>query len=161
MDKYDVDGYSYDYRGNSRFPTLNYGIDPTDPNGWELAEIRLRPQYVDNDFDTGGRFQLEHQPRFPPEGRHPAKNYTFSTVELRRASELAVPNFPNGTKIVPVDMTDRAGLKGITGSPDQWVVPDLNAFVNQFDIYSNSGIYAVAPRANNVRSVDEEDRGAT
>lgn len=24
MDKYDVDGYSYDYRGNSRFPTLNY-----------------------------------------------------------------------------------------------------------------------------------------
>lgn len=53
MDKYDVDGYSYDYRGNNRAPVLNYGINPTDPTGWELAEIRLRPQTVDNDFDTG------------------------------------------------------------------------------------------------------------
>jgi TonB-dependent receptor len=160
MDKYDVDNYSYDYRGNSRFPTLNYGIDPTNPAGWELAEIRLRPQYVDNDFDTGQvDFNWNISPGFRLKGGILAKNYTFSTVELRRASELAVPNFPNGTKIVPVDMTQQAGLKGITGSPDQWVVPDLNAIANQFDIYSNSGIFAVAPRANNVRSVDEEDRG--
>ncbi|WP_313345137.1 TonB-dependent receptor [Stenotrophomonas sp.] len=160
MDKYDVDNYSYDYRGNSRFPTLNYGIDPTNPAGWELAEIRLRPQYVDNDFDTGQvDFNWNISPGFRLKGGILAKNYTFSTVELRRASELAVPNFPNGTKIVPVDMTQQASLKGITGSPDQWVVPNLDAIANQFDIYSNSGIFAVAPRANNVRSVDEEDRG--
>ncbi|WP_426804574.1 TonB-dependent receptor [Stenotrophomonas sp. SrG] len=160
MDKYDVDGYSYDYRGNSRFPKLNYGIDPTNPAGWELAEIRLRPQYVDNDFDTGQvDFNWNISPGFRLKGGILAKNYTFSTVELRRASELAVPNFPNGTKIVPVDMTEQAGLKGITGTPDQWVVPNLDAIAGQFDIYSNSGIFAVAPRANNVRSVDEEDRG--
>lgn len=160
MDKYDVDGYSYDYRGNSRFPKLNYGIDPTNPAGWELAEIRLRPQYVDNDFDTGQvDFNWNISPGFRLKGGILAKNYTFSTVELRRASELAVPNFPNGTKIVPVDMTEQAGLKGITGTPDQWVVPNLDAIADQFDIYSNSGIFAVAPRANNVRSVDEEDRG--
>ena len=160
MDKYDVDNYSYDYRGNSRFPTLNYGIDPTNPAGWELAEIRLRPQYVDNDFDTGQvDFNWNISPGFRLKGGILAKNYTFSTVELRRASELAVPNFPNGTKIVPVDMTEQAGLKGITGTPDQWVVPNLDAIADQFDIYSNSGIFAVAPRANNVRSVDEEDRG--
>jgi TonB-dependent receptor len=160
MDKYDVDNYSYDYRGNSRFPTLNYGIDPTNPAGWELAEIRLRPQYVDNDFDTGQvDFNWNISPGFRLKGGILAKNYTFSTVEMRRASELAVPNFPNGTKIVPVDMTQQASLKGITGSPDQWVVPNLDAIANQFDIYSNSGIFAVAPRANNVRSVDEEDRG--
>lgn len=160
MDKYDVDGYSYDYRGNSRFPTLNYGIDPTNPAGWELAEIRLRPQYVDNDFDTGQvDFNWNISPGFRLKGGILAKNYTFSTVELRRASELAVPNFPNGTKIVPVDMTQQAGLKGITGTPDQWVVPNLDAIADQFDIYSNSGIFAVAPRANNVRSVEEEDRG--
>ena len=160
MDKYDVDGYSYDYRGNSRFPKLNYGIDPTNPAGWELAEIRLRPQYVDNDFDTGQvDFNWNISPGFRLKGGILAKNYTFSTVELRRASELAVPNFPNGTKIVPVDMTEQAGLKGITGTPDQWVVPNLDAIADQFNIYSNSGTFAVAPRANNVRSVDEEDRG--
>lgn len=160
MDKYDVDNYSYDYRGNSRFPTLNYGIDPTNPAGWELAEIRLRPQYVDNDFDTGQiDFNWNISPGFRLKGGILAKNYTFKTVELRRASELAVPNFPNGSKIVPVDMTQQEGLKGITGNPNNWVVPNLDAIADQFDIYSNSGIFAVAPRANNVRSVDEEDRG--
>ncbi|WP_102946936.1 TonB-dependent receptor [Stenotrophomonas sp. VV52] len=160
MDKYDVDGYSYDYRGNSRFPKLNYGIDPTNPVGWELAEIRLRPQYVDNDFDTGQiDFNWNLSPGFRLKGGILAKNYTFDTVELRRASELAVPNFPNGTKIVPVDMTQQSGLKGITGTPDQWVVPNLDAIADQFDIYSNSGTFAVAPRANNSRSVEEEDSG--
>ncbi|WP_367344634.1 TonB-dependent receptor [Stenotrophomonas bentonitica] len=160
MDKYDVDGYSYDYRGNSRFPKLNYGIDPTNPAGWELAEIRLRPQYVDNDFDTGQiDFNWNLSPGFRMKGGILAKNYTFDTVELRRASELAVPNFPSGTKIVPVDMTQQAGLKGITGTPDQWVVPNLNAIADQFDIYCNCGTFAVAPRANNSRSVEEEDRG--
>ncbi|MBW8375449.1 TonB-dependent receptor [Stenotrophomonas sp.] len=161
MDKYDVDNYSYDYRGNSRFPTLNYGIDPTNPAGWELAEIRLRPQYVDNDFDTGQLdFNWNISPGFRLKGGVLAKDYTFKTTELRRATELAVPNFADGTKIVPVDMTTQAGLKGINGSPSNWVVPDLNAIADQFDIYSNSGIFAVAPRANNVRSVEEKDRGA-
>ncbi len=160
MDKYDVDGYSYDYRGNSRAPTLNYGIDPTNPAGWELAEIRLRPQYVDNDFDTGQiDFNWNISPGFRLKGGVLAKDYTFKTVELRRASELAVPNFPNGSKIVPGNMTQQEGLKGITGSPNNWVVPNLDAIADQFDIYSNTGTFAVAPRANNVRSVEEEDRG--
>ncbi|MGE6331545.1 TonB-dependent receptor [Stenotrophomonas sp. NPDC077659] len=161
MDKYDVDGYSYDYRGNSRFPVINYGIDPTDPRGWELAEIRLRPQYVDNDFDTGQiDFNWNISPGFRLKGGVLAKDYTFRTTELRRASELAVPTFADGTRIVPVDVTSPAGLKGISGSPSNWVVPDLGAIADQFDIYSNSGSFAVAPRANNVRSVEEKDRGA-
>ena len=161
MDKYDVKGYSYDYRGNSRAPVLNYGIDPTNPNGWELAEIRLRPQYVDNDFDTGQiDFNWNISPGFRLKGGVLAKDYTFKTVELRRASELAVPNFAGGSKIVPVNLTEQAGLKGISGSPSNWVVPDLDAIAEQLDIYSNSGTFAVAPRANNVRSVEEKDRGA-
>ncbi len=160
MDKYDVDNYSYDYRGNNRFPILNYGINPTDPNGWELAEIRLRPQYVDNDFDTGQiDFNWNISPGFRLKGGILAKDYTFKTTELRRSSELAVPNFANGTKIVPVDMTQPASLKGINGNPDNWVVPNLDAIADYFDIYSNSGTFAVAPRANNVRSVEEKDRG--
>ena len=160
MDKYDVDNYSYDYRGNNRFPILNYGINPTDPTGWELAEIRLRPQYVDNDFDTGQvDFNWNISPGFRLKGGILAKDYTFKTTELRRSSELAVPNFANGTKIVPVDMTQPASLKGINGNPDQWVVPNLDAIADYFDIYSNSGTFAVAPRANNVRSVEEKDRG--
>lgn len=115
---------------------------------------------MDNDFDTGQiDFNWNISPGFRLKGGVLAKNYTFKTVELRRGSELVVPTFADGTKIVPVDMTQQEGLKGITGSPNNWVVPDLNAVANQFDIYSNTGIFAVAPRANNVRSVEEEDRG--
>ncbi|XHH29755.1 TonB-dependent receptor [Xanthomonas euroxanthea] len=160
MDKYDVDGYSYDYRGNSRAPVLNYGINPTDPTGWELAEIRLRPQTVDNDFDTGQiDFNWNISPGFRLKGGVLAKNYSFSTVELRRANELAVPTFANGTRIVPADLTEQAGLKGINGSPSNWVVPNLDAVADLFGIYSNSGSFAVAPRVNNSRSVEEKDRG--
>ena len=160
MDKYDVDGYSYDYRGNNRAPVLNYGIDPTDAAGWELSEIRLRPQSVDNDFDTGQiDFNWNIGPGFRLKGGVLAKNYTFSTVELRRANELAVPSFANGATIVPQDLTEQAGLKSINGSPANWVVPNLDAVADLFGIYSNSGTFAVAPRVNNSRSVEEKDRG--
>jgi len=160
MDKYDVDGYSYDYRGNSRAPILNYGIDPTNPNGWELAEIRLRPQYVDNDFDTAEvNFNWNLSPGFRLKGGVLAKDYTFSTLELRRSSEGAVPLLADGTRIVPADLTSQAGLKGINGSPSNWVVPNLGAIADLLDIYSNTGTFAVSPRANNSRSVEEKDRG--
>ncbi len=160
MDKYDVDGYSYDYRGNSRAPILNYGIDPTNPNGWELAEIRLRPQYVDNDFDTAEvNFNWNLSPGFRLKGGVLAKDYTFSTLELRRSSEGAVPLLADGTRIVSADLTSQAGLKGINGSPSNWVVPNLGAIADLLDIYSNTGTFAVSPRANNSRSVEEKDRG--
>jgi len=161
MDKYDVDGYSYDYRGNANAPILNYGIDPTNPNGWELAEIRLRPQSVDNDFDTGElNFNWNISPGFRLKGGVLAKDYTFNTVELRRNSEGAVPLLPNGTRILPGALTTPAGLKGISGSPSNWVIPDLDAVAELLDIYSNTGTFAVAPRLNNSRSVEEKDRGA-
>lgn len=161
MDKADVDGYSYDYRGNSRMPVFNYGVDPTDPNGWTLAEIRLRPQTVDNDFDTAQLdFNWNISPGFRLKGGVLAKNYTFDTVELRRDSELAVPTFPGGGLAVPVGYVGPAGLKGIDGAPSNWVIPDLGALAELFDIYSNSGTFAVAPRLNNSRSVEEKDRGA-
>ncbi len=90
MDKYDVKGYSYDYRGNSRFPILNYGIDPTDPNGWELAEIRLRPQYVDNDFDTG---QIDFNWNISPGFR--LKGGVLARTTRSRPPNCAVPaNWP-------------------------------------------------------------------
>lgn len=161
MDKYDVDGYSYDYRGNANAPILNYGIDPTNPNGWELAEIRLRPQSVDNDFDTGElNFNWNISPGFRLKGGVLAKDYTFNTVELRRNSEGAVPLLPNGTRILPGELTTQAGLKGISGSPSNWVIPNLDAVAELLGIYSNTGTFAVAPRLNNSRSVEEKDRGA-
>ncbi len=160
MDKYNVDNYSYDYRGDPYKPVLDYGIDPTSGTGWTLAEIRLRPQYVQNDFDIGQLdFNWNISPNFRLKGGVQAKDYSFSTRELRRASEVSVPAFSGGGFIIPSDLTTLAGLSSVNGSPGTWVIPDYQAFANLLDIYSNSGTFALAERAVNTRSVDEEDRG--
>ncbi|MDR7194325.1 TonB-dependent receptor [Luteimonas terrae] len=162
MDKNNVDGYSYDYRGDHYKPVLNYGIDPTDPNGWTLAEIRIRPQYVENSFDTAQLdFNWNLSPGFRLKGGVQAKDYTFSTRELRRSTEslTGVPTFADGSYIVPIDLTGQANLSGIDGSPGTWVVPNYNSIAEFFDIYSNSGAFALNERALNSRSVEEKDRG--
>ncbi|MGH8025639.1 MAG: TonB-dependent receptor, partial [Pseudoxanthomonas sp.] len=89
-----------------------------------------------------------------------AKDYKFATKEWRRASEVSVPTFGNGTRIVPADLTELASLSSVSGSPGTWVIPDYDGVADLFDIYSNSGTFAVSERAANTRSVEEEDRGA-
>lgn len=162
MDKNNVAGYSYDYRGDRYKPVLDYGIDPTDPAGWTLAEIRIRPQYVENEFDTAQLdFNWNLSPGFRLKGGVQAKDYTFTTRELRRSTEAltGVPNFPDGTRIVPVDLTGQASLSGIDGSPGSWVIPSYQGIADFYNIYSGTGPFALAERALNSRSVEEEDRG--
>ena len=162
MDKLNVDGYSYDYRGNPNKPVFNYGVNPTDPNGWTLSTIRLRQNYVTNDFDNG---QLEFSwvlgPSLTLEGGVQAKNFSFDSMERRRVGNEAtsLPNFAGGTRIVPVNMTELASLNGMSGSPGKWVVPNFNGIANEFDILSGEGIYALADYAASIRSVQEQDRG--
>ncbi|WP_282269205.1 TonB-dependent receptor [Stenotrophomonas sp. PS02298] len=160
MDKLDVDGYSYDYRGNANKPVFNYGVSPTDPNGWTLSTIRLRQNYVTNEFNNG---QLEFSwvmgPSFTLDGGIQAKNYSFDSMERRRAdTESNVPNFSTGNKLVPADMTELASLGGMSGSPGKWVVPNFGAIADQFGIFSNQGTFAVADYAPSIRGVEEQDR---
>ncbi|SBV37433.1 TonB-dependent receptor [uncultured Stenotrophomonas sp.] len=159
MDKLNVQGYSYDYRNSLTQPVFNYGIDPTDPTGWTLSTIRMRQNYVTNEFDNG---QLEFNwvagPSFTLAGGVQAKDYSFESMERRRGSETSVPNFSSGDRIVPADMTELASLNGLSGSPGKWVVPDFDAIASLFDIFSNEGTFALADYAASMRSVEEQDR---
>lgn len=161
MDKLNVQGYSYDYRGNVNKPVFNYGVDPTDPNGWTLSTIRLRQNYVTNEFDNGQmEFSWVIGPSLTLEGGVQAKNFGFESMERRRVgNETAVPTF-NGSKIVPVNMTQLAALQGMSGAPGTWVVPNFNGIANEFDILSGEGIYALVDYNASIRSVQEQDRGA-
>lgn len=162
MDKLNVDGYSYDYRGNKWAPTLDYGINPTDPSGWNLSTIRMRQSAVNNEFHTGElNFNWRVSSRFALRGGVLAKNYGFESHETRRtANEAIVPNFADGTTVVPTNLVDQVGLKGVSGSPGKWVVPNFNGLANNFDIYSGQGTFALSPYAASERSVTEKDRGA-
>ncbi len=161
MDKANVSGYSYDFRNSGTHPVFNYGIDPTDANGWTLAEVRLRPQYASNSFDNGALdFTWNFGPSFTLRGGLLAKDYTFDTSEYRRQSETVVPAFADGSYTVPAALVDIARLGGVAGSPDAWAVPDLAALSQLLGIYSGQGIYQLYERNATRRSVEERDRGA-
>jgi len=162
MDKFDAQGYVWDYRGNSRLPNFNYGsVDPLDPNGWTLAEIRLRPQFVENSFDNAQlNFNWTANSSFSLLGGVNYKDYTYRSKEWRRASELAVPVL-DPTALA--GLLREAGLRGINVSSNRWVVPDVSAIGDLFNIYSNTGIFAVSSSlsgvAANNRTVNEESLG--
>ena len=160
MDKLNVQGYSYDYRGDMNKPVFNYGVDPLDPNGWTFSTVRLRQNEVSNKFNTGElNFNWVIAPSFTLEGGVQAKDYTFKSLERRRVgNEALVPKFDDGTAIVPADMTDIASLNGVNGAPGKWVVPNFGAIADKFDIFSNQGMYALVDYAASNRGVEEQDR---
>ena len=58
FERYDVDGYSYDY-SDPNLPAFNYGFDVTNPTNWAFSSaatlgdaslIRLRPNKAVNTF---------------------------------------------------------------------------------------------------------------
>ena len=88
FDRADVDGYSYDYRGNSRLPVITYGnVDVTNPATWTLSQIRLRPQSSTNTFQTASfdvawdvtdAITLKAGPQY--------KKFEFETESLQRSN---------------------------------------------------------------------------
>ncbi|MGH8031846.1 MAG: TonB-dependent receptor [Luteimonas sp.] len=161
LEKLNVDGYSWDYRGNSRLPVINYGIDPNDPNGWNLAEVRLRPSRVINTFDNAQLdFDWGISPGFRLKGGVLAKRYVFDTKAWRRPAELTVPTFADGTRTVPASWLELVSLYGINppGS-SSWVEPDYERFVRELAIDGNQGFFAVAVQPGDTRGVEERDTG--
>ncbi|GHC11789.1 TonB-dependent receptor [Thermomonas carbonis] len=162
MDKLNVDGYSYDYRGNPNLPVFDYGFDPTDPAGWNLSVIRLRQNEVTNSFDTGQLdFEWSLNPSLTLRGGIQAKNYAFGSKERRRTgAETVVPTFSGGTVAVPADMTELASLSGLQGSPNDWVVLNFAKIAETFGILNGTGIFALDNFAASDQAVSEQDRGA-
>ncbi|HEV7609725.1 MAG TPA: TonB-dependent receptor, partial [Steroidobacteraceae bacterium] len=176
LDRANTDGYSWDFRGNDRLPAFNYGFDTANPANWTFgtfpggsSEIRIRPQGVDNTFQVGKidlkfaatdaltlKFGVDY------------KKYDFVSWEFRRASETTVPALPAGTTVADLSMELTgfgSGLAIPAVTPRTWLIPDLDGFARTFDIYSNTGSFALgsinnaAARGNN-RAVTEQDAGA-
>jgi TonB-dependent receptor len=164
LDANNVQGYSYDFPG-SRFPTFNYGsLDVTNPASFVLGEIRLRPQYVDNDFKVA-RAQLEFDAADTLKLRIGGdwKKYRFSSEEYRRTSETDVAGLVPAGALGPLSTLYSFSSKTpLGGTPGTFVIPDLDAFASNLNIYSNSGRFALTGIENpsargNFRTVNERD----
>jgi iron complex outermembrane receptor protein len=166
-DKFNVQGYSWDYRGNDRLPSFDYGnLDPTDPTGWSLAEIRLRPQYVENTFDTATLdLSWAASPYFTLKGGVNWKNYEYASREWGRGT----PGSGRVETVAGISVDD-ATLASLmreynirAGNAGRAVVPDVHAFAALLGIHGNSGPYAVHDNLTNTiannRAIQEESLG--
>jgi iron complex outermembrane receptor protein len=94
------------------------------------------------------------------------KKFNFDATEQRRASETSVPVLPTGTTLGSVTklVSCCSGLGVPAGTPTTWLIADIDKFNQLFNIYSNSGTFAVTGISNasargNNRGVQEEDKG--
>lgn len=151
LDRYDVDGYSYDYSGDSNLPSFNYGFDVTNPANWQFSSstslgdaslIRLRPNETLNTYEMA-RLDLEFDINddFTLHFGWQTKEFGFEVEEWRRFTSSYAAN-----EGVPASVITQLGLNGYTladftttisgfgsgldlpaGVPTTWVVPDIAA----------------------------------
>ncbi|HUQ11393.1 MAG TPA: TonB-dependent receptor [Steroidobacteraceae bacterium] len=169
FDADNVDGYSYDFRQNSRVPLITYGTtDVEAPATWRLTQIRLRPQATLNDlqqasFDVQWTMSDQWKLKAGPDW----KNYVFKSAEARRAvGETVIPTVANAVN-APVSTYshivnfDASGLGLPSGSTSSWLSPDLNAAVDALHL-GDPSVYPMAITAvlGNNNEVEEDDLGA-
>ena len=153
LNRENSNGFSYDYTVNKQLPLIDYGFDVTDPNNFNFGgprtEIRIRPSSVRNVFKNAqlsATWKANDNVSLVFGGSIKRFEYT-SRMQVRR-DETVVPQLPAGTTLG--DLTKLVtgfgrNLGAPSGVPSSWVAPDLTKFADLFDIYSNSGIYALSP----------------
>ena len=144
--------FSYDYRGSKRGnPELLFGAGVFDPNGWTTNSVRLRPLGAENTFDNAG-INLEYiltDALTLRSGLH-YKKFEFETREARRQNENAA-----GVVMSPDLITQySAGV----GPYANWLVPNLAAIDARYNIYSNTGVFAVSTDFRRVDNYSAEEK---
>lgn len=176
FDRANQDNWIYDARSNPEMPTISWGYDITNPNAYTFqagdtagtirpSEIRLRPQYVQNDFEQAA-FDLDWDLNdiFTLRVGGTWKKYVNDGQQYGRANELVIPALPAGTTLAQLSSQVTGFGSGLDGDlPSGWVVPNVDAFAQALGIYSNTGVFALQGIENstargNFRTITEESK---
>lgn len=196
LDALNVNGYGIDFRNSDRLPSITYPFDVSKAGGaltlvgvpagtastvpnTTTSEVRIRPQGATNQTDAGQLdFAWEASDTVSVKGGLNLKRYTFDTFEFRRVNQgdtIYAP--PTGTTVASLTTTINNfgnGLSLPAGTPTSWVIPNLNAIAQAYDIYCNCiksgpaggpGDFTLSSTTNgnargNNRNVVETDKGA-
>jgi iron complex outermembrane receptor protein len=163
LDAINVNGYSIDFRGNDRLPSIVYPFDVTHLNPLTIigvpvvasgaqpstipnttsSEIRIRPQGSENSNDvaTIGAAWEALPGQLTMKGGLDYKKYDFTTYEFRRVNQndtiFAPPNGVPLSSLVTTLSGFGHGLNIPSSVPTSWVIPDLNAIASAYNIYCN------------------------
>jgi len=195
LDAPNVNGYSIDFRESRGQPTIIYPFDPTStsgpltiigtpagvtPSNITPSEIRIRPQGANNEFTT---FRGDVAWDFVPDaltlkGGFFYRDYDFSTFEFRRVNQndsiLALPAGTTLSQVTSLVTGFGSGLGLHGGTPTSWLIPNLPAIAQIYNIYCNClqsgnaggpGDFTLSSTTNgnargNNRAVREETTGA-
>lgn len=167
LDALNVNGYSIDFRaisgGSDRLPAISYPFDPTQVGGaltlvgvpqvttgtqpttvtnTTTSEIRIRPQGSTNINDSANlTLTWDASDAFTVRGGLDRKRYQFDTYEFRRVNQndtIFAP--PAGTTVASLTTSLTGfgnGLSLPAGTATSWVIPNLNAIAQAYDIYCN------------------------
>lgn len=149
LDRSNIQGYSWDFRGNMNAPVIDYGFDVTNPANWEWrpstaavprSEIRLRPNGVDTVFQSfQADLEYDASDWLTIKGGVNWKSYESTSFEFRRSDETVVPALPGGTTVADISRLLTGYGSGLVpgGTATGWLIPDLNAIADLFNIYCN------------------------
>jgi iron complex outermembrane receptor protein len=171
FDRANSQGYSYDFRGD-RLPTILLGFDATDPTNWSAingtSEVRLRPQFVENQFTTGKIFgEYEFNENLTVKAGVDFRKFEYDSYGQYRTSETVSQTLtPAQLAAVSKVYSGFGRNMGLpAGNATAWLVPDIDAYARTYGIYSNTGIYALTNTNNSSArgqygTVEEKDAGA-
>ncbi|TRZ55893.1 MAG: TonB-dependent receptor [Rhodocyclaceae bacterium] len=163
LDALNVNGYSIDFRGSNRLPTISYPFDVTQPGGaltlvgvpvtggtqaatipnTTSSEIRIRPQGATNTNDIKHvDLAWEAIPdKLTVKAGIDSKKYSFDTYEFRRVNQNdTIFSAPAGTTVAGLTTMLSGFGNGMSlpaGVPTSWVIPNLPAIAAAYDIYCN------------------------
>jgi len=180
VDRLNTDGFIYDFRDSMTRPRIVWGFDTTDPANYYYGpavpgftggstgpEIRLRPQAVHNTFGQAA-FDVEYSLNddWRLKSGVNVREYTFDSDAQRLTNERNIPPLPTGVTVADL-VRQFSGFEGF-GVPAEtataWVVPVEQAYIDVFDIYSNTGTFTLrrdVPSArSSIYSIDEKDTAA-
>jgi len=180
VDRLNTDGFVYDFRDSMTRPRIVWGFDTTDPANYYYGpavpgftggstgpEIRLRPQAVHNTIGQAA-FDLQYSlsDSWKLKSGINVREYTFDSDAQRLTNERNIPPLPTGVTVANL-VRQFSGFEGF-GVPAEtataWVVPVEQAFIDTFDIYSNTGVFLLrrdVPSArSSIYSIDERDNAA-
>ena len=158
FDANNVDGFTYDFRGNDRLPKISYGFDVTDGRNFTLTEWRRSTGGADFRLKTaGGALEYDLSDELTIKGGGEYRTYGFDTYGFQQeVSQLSGADRATDVTNLGKTETIKGGLDIPAGSSLNYITPDIWAINDYISLYNAP----LVPTYNGTREVKERDKGA-